>query len=322
MAKLSLAHEPGIRRYVDRMILNTEPPAWVSMITQQIRSPRGQEKLVFRNGVGQMQPWNGRITYESMTVSSFEVKTEDFMHGIQWPGKDWRRLRASDVGGPLVQEQIDEFGVAVQGEHWEDLAIATMVGAESAVCYDGQYFFDTDHPTKTGTQSNDTTSDITTANAPTVSEFAAGLLAAWTKFKALVDNTNRPQNARIRKVLIVVPSNMELVALQALSLQFIPTSGGGMQNNPVLAVRGVEWVLESSVKLSLQSGFDAKFFLFAVDDSMGRKPLVSLEEHFEQNTLLTDSEHYKKEDQVLINAKASRSYGLGNYRSAHMHTFT
>ena len=135
----------------------------------------------FREGFGQAPTDHQRIT---MMVSSMTA-TEEYAWLGQWPGlKEWvgeRIVRSliqheysiknktyeSTIGVPRDRIRDDQYGVytpmfsemgRATAAHPAELVYQALMDGFDTKCYDGQYFFDTDHPVDqlgdAGTQAN------------------------------------------------------------------------------------------------------------------------------------------------------------------------
>ena len=84
-------------------------------------------------------------------------------------------IRRDKTGQVMIRVQSKPNGPMPLGQ----LAVHAHHRRQSTACYDGQFFFDTDHAEgDSGTQSNDITNDIVTTTAPTASELQTSILLA------------------------------------------------------------------------------------------------------------------------------------------------
>ena len=131
----------------------------------------------FRDGFGQAPSDHEPIRMET----SSETEEEEYGWLGQWPGlQEWvgeRVLRGLAEHGYAVRNRTFESTLRVSREKIEDdrlgvyaplfgelgraaaahpceLVYEALVGGFEGLCYDGQYFFDTDHPTPDGSVSN------------------------------------------------------------------------------------------------------------------------------------------------------------------------
>jgi len=111
----------------------------------------------------------------------------------------------------IKDDQTGQYGIQAKsiGESAkafpDELVFETLLpGGFTSLCYDGQYFFDTDHPIgETGsTQSNKITSALD----------ATSFQTARTMLRKMKDDFGRPTMNRNMDLLIVVPADLEATA--------------------------------------------------------------------------------------------------------------
>lgn len=111
--------------------------------------------------------------------------------------------------------------------HWASLSSQLILDGPSNVCYDGQFFFDTDHAEgSSGSQSNDISVDISalpatvhgTTTAPSVEEMQQAILKGITQIQTFVDDQGEPMNENANSFLVMVPSSLGVVAMNALAV--------------------------------------------------------------------------------------------------------
>lgn len=111
-------------------------------------------------------------------------------------------------------------------DHPDYLLGQVLVAAESAVCSDGQYFFDTDHVLgASGSQSNDLTYDAASASVPTTAEFKASFQQAVAAMMAFKDDQGLPLNIKPSGLVVLVPPANYFTALEALQVAIIANTG-------------------------------------------------------------------------------------------------
>ena len=117
--------------------------------------------------------------------------------------------------GPLM-EQLG----AEATHHPDELLFTAILDGQTAACFDGQFFFDTDHAWgDSGSQDNDLTSNIATPSAPTAAEFLTSYHAARTAMMKFKNDQGKFMNRAIftsqANLLCLVPPEHELAAHQA-----------------------------------------------------------------------------------------------------------
>jgi phage major head subunit gpT-like protein len=161
--------------------------------------------------------------------------------------------------GPLMED------LAVEATyHPDELFFTALVNGESVACFDGQYFFDTDHVFgDSGSQSNDLTYAAATTTVPTAAELRAAFhaaRAAMLKFKNDQGKLlNRPISTGLSNLLLLVNPDFEVIAKEALTSAIL-------SNNSNIVVDAPRIV--SSAYLTDTS----KMYLFNLDGAL--KPFV------------------------------------------------
>jgi phage major head subunit gpT-like protein len=110
-----------------------------------------------------MRKWIGERHIKKMETHGYSIKNEPFESTVAVDKND---IEDDQVGiyNPLMQEMGDS-----SAHHPDELVFGLLADGFSKTCYDGQFFFDTDHPVK-----NPETGAITS-----VSNMQAGAGAPW-----------------------------------------------------------------------------------------------------------------------------------------------
>ncbi|MGC3833959.1 Mu-like prophage major head subunit gpT family protein [Moritella viscosa] len=144
---------------------------------EQVRNLSTGLSAAYQKGLGTVKPLHGAIA----TILSSSTSAEDYGFLGDWPEiKEWlgdRQLAKLAEHGYTIKNKKFEASITVERDKVEDDQIgqyglmAESIGQDVAVfpdkmvfsllaagftttCYDGQYFFDTDHPMAGGTASN------------------------------------------------------------------------------------------------------------------------------------------------------------------------
>lgn len=137
-------------------------------------------------------------------------------HGYSIRNKTWEASIAVDRAA-LEDDQYGQIKLRVQGlaeearRHQDELVFGLLKDGFSAVCYDGQYFFDTDHSEgDSGTQSNKGTAALA----------ATSLQAAFTAMMKFKDDKGKPMG--IVPDTLVVPPDLKWTAMELLESVYAP----------------------------------------------------------------------------------------------------
>ena len=96
-----------------------------------------------------MQEWLGDRVIKDLSAFHYEIVNKSYEATVEVDRDD------------IADDQIGVYTPMIQGlgqaakVHPDILVFALLAAGFSTLCFDGQYFFDTDHPVGTGTASND-----------------------------------------------------------------------------------------------------------------------------------------------------------------------
>jgi phage major head subunit gpT-like protein len=109
-------------------------------ISTQVTSGGGEEKYGWLKDMPGVREWLGDRHVHSLALGDYEIKNKDFELTIAVP----RNAVKDDTYGTL-SPRFRAMGEAVAA-HREQLVFNLLCAGFTTACYDGQYFFDTDHP--------------------------------------------------------------------------------------------------------------------------------------------------------------------------------
>ena len=201
--------------------------------------------------------------------------------------------------------------------HWNKLLTNLIILGETALCYDGQAFFDTDHLLgDSGTQDNDISHDITTTTAPTVVEINDSIMLAIEQMMGLKDDQGEPMNEGASEFLVMVPVPYFKVAAAAIKSEII-TDSNGMRTNVITNLDGFAIRFATNPRLT----WTTKLAVFRTDGPS--KALIMQEEVAAQLTSLEEgSDHAYKNQEYLFSVEATRGVGYGNWQHGCLVTHT
>lgn len=122
-------------------------PYW-SQIATLVPSTTKEEKYAWLGQFPKLREWIGDRHLKSLASHTYSILNKDFESTVEVPKNDI----VDDTYGvytPLMQEM--GFSAAV---HPDELVFGLLQAGFTTDAYDGQYFFDTDHPVGDGTVSN------------------------------------------------------------------------------------------------------------------------------------------------------------------------
>lgn len=194
---------------------------WIDGVSNLFGSDMAVETYPFLGQTPRMREWLGGRQAKGLRASSLTIANKHYETTLEIALRDLRRDKS-----PQLRARIDEF--AEEGDaHWGTLVSALIQNGAATACYDGQFFFDTDHVEgDSGTQDNDITVDISAlpaavhgvVTAPSVEEMQQAILKGIAQILSFKDDRGRPMNSNARRFLVTVPVGLYLTAVAAVSV--------------------------------------------------------------------------------------------------------
>lgn len=194
--------------------------AFLAGASNLFNSDQASETYNFLGQSPAMRKWVGGRQAKGFSGQGLTIVNDHYEATIEFQLKDLRRDKT-----PQTQARIGEFSERGQ-THWTSLLSTLLINAPSTVCYDGQFFFDTDHSEgDSGTQDNDITVDISelpaavhgVVTAPSVEEMQQAMLKGIAQIMSFKDDRGEPMNENGRRFQVVVPVSLYLTAVAAVS---------------------------------------------------------------------------------------------------------
>jgi phage major head subunit gpT-like protein len=206
----------------------------------EVPSSNATEEYKWLGRFPKMREWIGDKQFQNLEAHGYSIKNKDWEASVEVDRND---IEDDNVGlyNPLFTSMGEEAK-----RHYDVLAMALLLNGFSTACYDGQYFFDTDHPVNGAPVTNTGTEVLSADN----------YAAARAKMRDFTDDRGRPLYVN-PNLLVVGPSN-EATAKKIIEAEF-DSSGA---TNP--------W--KGTAKLLVLSGLGTKWFL--MDTTRAIKPLV------------------------------------------------
>ena len=194
---------------------------WIGGVSNLFGSDQASETYPFLGQVPRFREWVGGRQAKGLLGSSVTITNKHYEATIEVALRDLRRDKT-----PQLQARMTEF--AQEGDaHWGTLLSALILAAPSTVCYDGQFFFDTDHSEgSSGTQDNDISVDISavpgagsdnTPSFPNAAQMQAAIVKGIAQILSFKDDRGRPMNSNAREFLVTVPVGLYMPAVASLS---------------------------------------------------------------------------------------------------------
>jgi phage major head subunit gpT-like protein len=290
--------------------------SWMTAVSMFFTSNQPYEDYKWLGMSPAMDKWKGSRRPQGLRANAaYHLINEVYDATLEIDIDDLRRDKTGQV-----MVRVDELA-ARAALHWEKLGSDLLLNGETALCYDGFYYFDADHAEgDSGTQINLLTAsqvpalDVTTTTAPTPYEMAKAILGVIQYFYTLKDDKGEPINGDARSFLAMVPVPFWGPAVAAMTGATLNT-GAGSVDNPLLALAKDQQINIGVIPNPRLSTWTTQFAVFRTD---GRaKPFIMQEEYGVQTTALAEgSEEEKKFRRHLYIVEASRNAGYGLWQHA------
>lgn len=294
--------------------------AWLDGVSNEFNSDQAAETYNFLGQTPAMREWLSSRQALGFSGQGVTVVNKHYEATIEVQKKDVRRDKTGQLRARMSE-------LADRGRtHWASLLSTLIVNGATTTCYDGQYFFDTDHSEgDSGTQSNKIDVDISalpaavhgSVTAPSVEEMQQAILAGIVKMLSFKDDRGEPMNEGASRFLVKVPAGLYTVAVAAVSTL---TTAALQQNlNPNL-IAGITVDVQMNVRLT-SAGWTDKFVVFRTDSPI--KALIRQKEtEAELKAKAEGSEFEFDNDAWQFGIDAWRGAGYGYWQRAVHVTLT
>jgi phage major head subunit gpT-like protein len=232
--------------------------AWVNGLCNMFSSDQAGETYAFLGQAPVMREWLAGRNAKGLRANTWAIANKHYEATLEVRKTDVRRDKTGQIM-VRVQEFADKTLT-----HWASLASTLLLNGATSVCYDGQYYFDTDHSEgASGTQSNKIDVDISAlptavhgvVTAPSVEEFQQAMLKGIAQILSFKDDQGEPMNENAREFIVKVPVSLYLTAAAAVSAittaalpnNLNPNSIAGLKISVVMNPRLSSWTDKFSV---------------------------------------------------------------------------
>ena len=285
-------------------------PSYLNSAATRIDSDKASEAYGWLGTVPVMREWKGGRQKNQLNEFDWTLYNTKYESSLGISVDDVRRdktgqfvIRAAQMGLRAAENPI--------------ILLSDLLDAgESTACFDGQYFFDTDHVEgNSGSQSNIKSVDISelpvslngTVTAPSPEEMMLSILQGIKQFYLLKDDQGQPVNQTAQEFDLIYPVGLMDAALSALSDLKL---GAGRDNtlaqskfkvNPYCDPR-LSWTDQFAL---LRADHPVKSFLHQVEVD-------------NEITTITDpnSEYVAFNDEYFFGVKRIETVGYGDYKKA------
>lgn len=294
--------------------------SWLDMVSMLFESDQESETYKWLGQVPQMREWIGGRNAKAFSSNGITIVNKSFEATLQVLVDEIRRDKTQQV-----QVRIAELAARALS-HWNKL-LSTLItngtGATSGLCYDGQYFFDTDHSEgESGTQLNLLAAaqvaalDVTTAAAPTALESAKAILGVIGYMMGYKDNEGEPMNENAQEFLVMTSPALWQHLAGGIHSKMV----GSGQSNPVQNILDKEG-FKISIVPNARLAYTTQFVTFRTD-----APAKALIRQDEEGIKIASQAEGSAEEfdnkRHLYGISASRNAGYGYWQYASHATFS
>lgn len=288
--------------------------SWLDLISMYFDSDQESETYKWLGQVPQMREWIGGRNAKAFSSNGITIINKAFEATLQVLVEEIRRDKTQQV-----QIRINELAARALS-HWNKLLstlISNGTGSSSGLCYDGQYFFDTDHSEgDSGTQLNLLAAaqvaalDVTTPTAPTALESAKAILGVIGYMMGIKDNEGEPMNENAQNFLVMTSPAL----WQHLAGGVHSSMVGLGESNPVQNIVSKEG-FNVSIQANARLTYTTQFVVFRTDAPA--KAFIRQEEKPLSISAQAEGSHEEfTNKRHLYGIDASRNVGYGYWQYA------
>lgn len=311
----------NIRGLIFTSLIEAPMPNWIPDLSSgdPYSTDQFQENYRWLSDTPALRKWDGGRHAKTLTDLGIQVINDPFEATIQM-----RRVDMIFEKLGQHRQRITDLGLRYN-THWGKLFtdLLTFNSGAGPIGYDGVALFSASHvEDESGTQSNLSTTDITTVANPTADEMRGGILAAVTQLTTLKDGAGEPINEAMSKVRVIVPPAFLGATVAALKGEMI-AGGGAFKSNELPLMDNMTFSYSVNPRLSAAGGV---FFVARADSPI---PTLIRQQMSESGTL---APHYsqKGEGSEYEHDTGQREYGIdcwrgvapGRWQQIIRHTFT
>ncbi len=140
---------------------NAAPSDW-GQVAMEVPSQQAQEQYAWLGSTTRFREWVGDRVIQNLKTHDFTIKNKSYENTV---GVDRDTIDDDTYG--VYKPMFSQLGQDAKN-HPDEMIFALAAAGFTGLCYDGQYFFDTDHPVVQADQS-----------IASVSNFGGGAGTAW-----------------------------------------------------------------------------------------------------------------------------------------------
>lgn len=315
MGTLADLSDPGIIGSFYKDLEDEFQNSWASRIGwYNMGSGQETETYKWLGDVPKFREWIGGRAAGKPKTETYSITNKLWEQTLEFNIDDLRRDKTGQIRVRIAE--LAQAGAAF----WEDLLVSLI--NSDGLCYDGQNFFDTDHPvaestTGSTTAKNEITAsevaslNVSTATAPTPDEAAKivqGLVGHMMTFKG---DQGHLLNSRARNFTILTATADQWGAFSTAVSQPALTAGA---SNPLLGLKSRGYNFEVELIPTLTSATDV-VYMFRTDSRI--KPFILQEDKAPTVTVIgAGSEEEFKNRRHLFGTERIGNAGYGLWQHA------
>lgn len=304
------------RSIIGYMLNQLDGPSddWVSKITNFLNTDQESETYADIGSAPLMREWIGGRQPKQLREMGFTIKGKLYEATLEVQTEDIRRDKTGKIDMKIRQ-------LAERAKSHDAKLLTTLLAAgASTQCYDGQYFFDTDHEEgESGAQSNSLTLNVGTPATPTPAEAESAILQATEAFYGFKDDQGEPTNDSARSFMIMIPTNHLRGFAAALGTTVI--LDGGQSRNNLLPSMGVIGGMSYGLVVNPRLAATDAFYMFRADGV--EKPLIrQMEFDTKVEAIAEGSEEEFKNRRHLYGISRLVGVGYGDWKGSIKTTLT
>jgi phage major head subunit gpT-like protein len=264
------------------------PSVWPK-VAMLVPSGSGQNDYKWLSNFPRMRKWIGDKAVKSLEAFSYTIINDDWEATIEVDRND---IEDDNLGIYAPQAQMAGFSAK---QLPDEIVMALVNGGFANTCYDGQSFFDTDHPTSGANVGNKGSAALSIA---TLAEAQASYGAARTAMKKFKDDEGRPLN--ITPNILLAPPSLEDTANALLTNERLEDG----KPNPY----------KGTAELVVDARLTSDTAWFLLDTTKPVKPFIYQERKapgfVEQTDMSSDNVFMRRKFRFGAEARAAGGYGF------------
>lgn len=289
--------------------------SWIGDVANFFNSDQAMEEYAFLSQSPAMREWIGGRNAKGFTESTIEVKNRKFEATIELL-EDW--VRRDKTGQIMVR--IGELAQR-SAAHWAKLLSTLIINGPATACYDGQYFWDTDHEEgDSGAQSNDIQVDISTmpvltagtVTNPAIAEAQWSIMKGIMAILGFLDDQGEPRNEDASSFLVMTP-----LALYPNFSQAVQTPMQVAETQTALVAMKQDYSIRvvPNLRLDSEGSWTDEFVVFRTDGKL--KSFIQQGEYEPRTrSKWLDSEFCFDNARVQVGIDASRNVAYGHWQNS------